>query len=145
MIVRKHEIKGIWEQQLNEVFTDTKKTDMALLFDIFSVIMFERLDESLGILYTIIDDHELFTKIVNNFSGMTIKIPERQEFADAVTLGMTYFYKEIKKMKWEDIKKELPYEDKLPLKTGKGLVKLNNTIKEKLNDILKEGNNGLNS
>lgn len=136
MTVRKDEVKSIWEQQLNNVFTESKHTDMDMLLNILSIVMFGKFDERVGKLYSIVNDIDLFTKIVNTFSGLEIKIPERQDFKDAITLGLSYYYREIKKMKWEDIKKELPYEDNLPLKTGKGLVKLNKSIKDKLSEIL---------
>lgn len=136
MKVRKDEVKSIWEQQLNEVFTEKKHTDMDLFLNILSIVMFEKFDERVGKLYSVVNDVDLFTTIINTFSGMDLKIPDRQEFKDAITLGLSYYYKEIKKMKWDEIKKELPYEENLPLKTGKSLVKLNNTIKDKLKELL---------
>lgn len=114
---------------------------MDMLLNILSIVMFDRFDESIGKMYATVNDIDLFSKIVNTFSGMTIKIPERQEFKDAITLGLSYYYREIKKMKWEDIKKELPYEDNLSIKTGRKLVKLNSSIKQKLDDLLKEETN----
>ena len=141
MSLRKVEIQSIWEQQLCDIFEQKTHSDMDMLLNILSIVMFDRFDESIGKMYATVNDIDLFSKIVNTFSGMTIKIPERQEFKDAITLGLSYYYREIKKMKWEDIKKELPYEDNLSIKTGRKLVKLNSSIKQKLDDLLKEETN----
>lgn len=135
---KRDEIKSIWESQLQTVFESQKHTEMDILLSILSIIMYDKFDDKIGKLYTTVNDIELFTKIINIFSGMTITVPNRDEFKDAISLALTYHYKNIKNMSWAEIKKELPYDSSLPLKTGKNIVKLNNTIKEKLEDILRE-------
>ncbi len=138
MSLKKAEIKSIWEQQLNDVFEIKDHSEMDLFLSIISIIMFDRFDESVGKLYATVNDPALFSKIINTFSGMTLKIPERQDFKDAITLGLSYYYKEFKNMKWDEIKKELPYDSSIPIKTGKKLVRLNENIKKKLEELLSE-------
>lgn len=141
MAIRKEEVKSIWETQLTDVFSDHTKQDMDILLSIISLVLYDRFDDNLGKLYTVVNDVDLFTSIINEFSGMTIQIPERIEFKNAISIALAYHYKEIKKMKWEDIKKELPFGEDIPLRTGKGISKLNKSIKEQLNTLM-EGKDG---
>jgi len=137
-IITKKEIKSHWENQINSIFEKQKNTDMDIFLSLVSLILYERFDDTIAELYSIINNTELFTEIINKFSGMTIKIPERDNFKTAISIALAYYYKHIKKMKWEDIKKELPYGDDIPLKTGKGIAKLQKVIKERLEELLKE-------
>jgi len=136
-MIQKKEIKSLWEEQLSSVF-ENKKTDMDMFLSILSIVVFDRFDENIGKLYSVVNDMEVFTKIINTFSGLTVKVPDRDEFKDAISIALAYHYKHIKNMTWDEIKKELPYETNLPLKTGKGISKLNNTIKEQLDLLLSE-------
>ena len=135
MNLQKHEVKSLWEQKLGDVFTDRKKEDMDIFLSILSIIMLEKFDENISKMYSTVNDINMFTTLINTFSGLTIKIPEREEFKNAVTVALSYYYKEVKKMKWSEIEKELPYEDNVSLKAGKGVAKLSKTIKESLNAL----------
>ncbi len=137
-LIYKKDIKSHWEHQINSIFTEHEKSDMDIFLSIVSLVLDERFDPNISELYSTVHNIELFTEIINKFSGMTIKIPERDEFKTAISIALAYHYKEIKKMKWDDIKKELPYGDDIPLKTGKGVAKLQKSIKKQLEQLLSE-------
>jgi len=109
---------------------------MDIFLSIVSLVLDQRFDPNISELYSTVHNIELFTEIINKFSGMTIKIPERDEFKTAISIALAYYYKEVKKMKWDDIKKELPYGDDIPLKTGKGIAKLQKSIRQQLELLL---------
>jgi hypothetical protein len=135
-MIYKQEIKSHWEQQINSIFCEKPKTDMDIFLSIVALVLDDRFDSNISELYSIIHNVELFTELINKFSGMTIKIPDRDEFKTALSIAVAYHYKEIKQMKWNDIKKELPYGDDIPLKAGKGVARLNKNIKEKLQELM---------
>lgn len=135
-MIYKEEIKSHWEHQINSIFEQKPKSDMDIFLSIVALVLDERFDKNISELYSTIHNVELFTEIINKFSGMTIKIPDRDEFKTALSIALAYHYKEIKKMKWEDIKKELPYGDDIPLKAGKGVAKLQKSIRKQLEQIL---------
>jgi hypothetical protein len=137
-MIYKHDIKSHWENQINSIFSDHPKTDMDIFLSVVSLVLDERFDQNISELYSTIHNVEMFTEIINKFSGMTIKIPDRDEFKTALSIALAYHYKEIKKMKWDDIKKELPYGDDIPLKTGKGIAKLQKSIRQQLEQLLQE-------
>lgn len=137
-IIQKHEIKNLWEEQLNEIFEKEKHTDMELFLNIIALMLHDRFDEQISKLYSTVSNVELFTKIINTFSGMTLQIPEREEFKETLSIALSYYYKKIKDMSWDDIKKELPFDDITTIKAGKGIAKLDKTIKERLNTLLEK-------
>lgn len=134
--IYKEDIKSHWESQINSMFAEHKKSDMDIFLSIVSLVLDQRFDPNISELYSTVHNIELFTEIINKFSGMTIKIPERDEFKTAISIALAYHYKEVKKMKWDDIKKELPYGDDIPLKTGKGIAKLKKSIRQQLELLL---------
>ena len=137
-MIYKKDIKSHWEQQITSIFNEKPKTDMDIFLSVVSLVMSERFDVNIAELYSTIHNIEVFTEIINKFSGMTIKIPDRDEFKTAISIALAYHYKEVKQMKWDEIKKELPYGDDIPLKAGKGVAKLSKAIKQQISDILKE-------
>ncbi len=137
-MIYKQEIKSHWEHQITSVFEEKPKTDMEIFLAIISLVMTDRFDGSIAELYSLVHNIQTFTEIINKFSGMTIKIPDREEFKTAITIAQSFYYKEVKKMKWDAIKKELPYGDDIPLRAGKGVAKLSKDIKKQILQLLTE-------
>jgi|WetSurMetagenome_2_1015567.scaffolds.fasta_scaffold06330_13 hypothetical protein len=133
---KKEYIKNLWESQLQEIFSMTEKTNMESFISILSMIMYEKFDEKIANLYAIVNNLDLFTSIVNTFSGVTLVFPDREKFKESIVLALSYYYKEVKGMDWEYIKKELPFDDILLLKAGKNLNKLNKLIKKRIKQLL---------
>jgi len=128
-------LKGIWESQLEDIFSKAEVNHMAEFLSIVAMIMYDRFDEGVSSLYLAVEDIEVFAKIINRLSGLTITIPEREDFKDSLQIALAYYYKEVKGKDWSEIKKLFPKEENITLKAGKGIVKLNQTIKDSLDKV----------
>ena len=128
-------MQNLWEENLYKAFEETTKTDAEMLLNILTIVVFNRFGNDLGQLYRIIG-MEKFSKITEIFSNKTLRFPESEDLRQALVLALTYYYKNIKGMNWEEIQKQLPYERDLPLHMGKRLVSLDKTIKSQLEGLL---------
>lgn len=130
-------MNNLWEESLFKAFEETTKTDTEILLNILTIVVFNRFGNDLGTLYRIVG-MENFSKITEIFSSKTVRFPEVEELRQALTLALTYYYKNIKHLSWSEIQKQLPYERDLPLHMGKRLVSLDKTIKNQLEGLLKK-------
>jgi hypothetical protein len=133
---RKKEIRSLWEEDLERAFDKTNKTDSQLFMDILTIVVFNRFNGNIGKLYKIINNMEMFTTIIETFSDLSLRFPDSKEFKDSITLAIVYYYREVQKLPWEQVQKELPYEKDLPLRFGKKVVNVNNDIKKYLDNLL---------
>lgn len=58
-------------------------------------------------LYKILDDTNLFLKVISRFEGRTVKFPTVKEIEDSLTTALVYYYRE-QGMSWSEIKTILP-------------------------------------
>lgn len=123
-------------EQLDNLFQKHVKSNSEILMNILTLVIFDRFHDDIGKFYKIVGT-DIFSKLLNDFSDRSIRIPNKEEFLDAMTLAIIFYYKEMKNMPWIEIQKQFPYEKNLPLKYGKRLAKLSRTIKSKLNDLFK--------
>ena len=126
---------NLWEESLSKAFEETTKTDAELLLNILTIVVFNRFGNDLGHIYKIVG-MENFSKITEIFSNKTVRFPDSEELRQALVLALTYYYKTIKNMTWEEVQKQLPYEPDLPLHMGKRLASLDRTIKGQLDNLL---------
>jgi len=136
----KKETISIWEEQIDDLFKGKKQSEMVEFLSLLSIIMVDKYDERLIALYEIINNIDIFSTIINDFSGLTIKIPTKEDFTDTLLIALSYYYKEVKGMSWKDIQKELPYEDNIALKASKGIIKIKKELRDQLKIILEEPN-----
>jgi hypothetical protein len=136
MPVKKNDIKNLWEDQLTSIFEEQKADGMEEFLSILSVIMNVKFDDNVARLYAEINDIEMFTRIINLFSGMKVEFPDRDNFKKATILALTYFYKEVKGLKWKDIKKEFPNDETFTMRVGKSVARLNDKIRLQLESLL---------
>lgn len=129
-------MNNLWEENLRSAFEETVKTDAEILLNILNIVVFNRFGSDLGYLYKVIG-MEKFAKITETFSNKTIRFPEADDLRQALVLALSYYYKNIKRMSWEDVQRQLPYEHDLPLHMGKRIASLDRTIKSQLDDLLK--------
>ena len=144
-VVTKEEVKTVWMDQIDSLFVETKPTDMHSFLSILTIMMTDKYDEKLVALYDIVNNVELFSTIIDTFSGMSIEIPTKDDFMNTLQIALAYYYREIKKMSWDKIQKEIPYEDNIALKTSKSIVHINKEIKNQLNSVLKEASKDKNN
>jgi len=126
--------KDVWINQIDDLFSKDEPEDYEIFLNIISIALYGKENPTLGTLYKEVGLENL-GKIVTRFSGKTITIPDKFEFRDLIIASTCYFLKEIKHMDWDQIKKELPYQDISSIKYGKQIVKLNNKISDELLDL----------
>lgn len=130
--------KLIWEEELDKLFQNIKKSESDLLADILTIVVFNRFNARIGRLYRIVGDNDKFIQILKEFSCDTIKFPDVKEFKDALLLALIYYYKNIKFMSWKEIQAIFKYEKDIPIHYGKKLSCIDGTIKKQLATLLKE-------
>lgn len=128
-------MNNLWEENLFNAFKETTKTDAEILLSILTIVVFNRFGNDLGHLYKIVG-MENFSKITEIFSNKTLRFPDSEELRQALVLALSYYYKNIKGMTWEEVQRQLPYEPDLPLHMGKRLVSLDKTIRNQLDSLL---------
>ena len=134
----KKEIKSLWEQNLKEAFTETEKTNSEILMNILSIVVFDRFDSNIGRIYKVVGGIDKFSELIDALSDQTIRFPNAKEFREALTLALSYYYREVRGMSWEDIQKELPYERDVGLHNGKKIASLDRNIKKQLDSLWKK-------
>ena len=136
-MIRKDQIRTLWDEKMNEIFQDTEQEDMDSFLQILSMVIYEKGNPLVSRLYKTVD-LDTFTRIINEFSGTTITIPKRHDFREAIITALSFYYKNIKHMDWKEIKQSLDFDDFAPLRTGRKLAKLDKIIKENILKMLEE-------
>ena len=105
---------------------------------LLKIILFENFGEKVEILYSIIDDNDKFSQILNAFGGMCIDFPTVEEFKSSVTLSLVFYYKEVMHFSWKKIEEMIPYERDISLRYGSKIKTLQKSIKKQLTKKSKE-------
>lgn len=135
------ELKSLWEENLKDAFTETEKTNSEILMNILSIVVFDRFDSNIGRIYKVCGGIDKFSELIEALSDQTIRFPNAKEFREALTLALSYYYREVKGMSWEDVQKELPYERDVGLHNGKKIALLDRHIKKQLDSLWKKDKN----
>lgn len=128
--------KKEWESSLKEVYasTDSYNKDIKTLLEIIIYVFF---GEKIGRLYKIIDNQELFSKLIEEFSNNEIQFPSKEEFTESIMVAIVYYYKEVLGFNWDKIQELLPYESDVGLRYQRKINKLGDNIKKRLKQIEK--------
>ena len=70
---------------------------------LLKIILFENFGEKVEILYSIVDDNDKFSQMLNAFGGMCIDFPTVEEFKSSVILSLVFYYKEVMHFSWKKI------------------------------------------
>jgi hypothetical protein len=132
----KKDIKSQWESQMETILKPPKNTDMESFLSLIAIAMNNRHDKNIAKMYNIVHNIEIFSDIMNAFSGMTVTFPNREDFKETILLGLSYYYKEMKGMNWDQIKKEMPFDNILPIKAERALLKLEKSIKSSIEELM---------
>ena len=100
---------------------------------LLKLILFENFGEKVEILYSIVDDNDKFSQILNAFGGFCVDFPTVEEFKSSVTLSLVFYYKEILHYSWKKIEEMIPYERDISLRYGSRIKTLSKAIKRQLN------------
>ena len=80
---------------------------------------------------------EGFTNLVSLIDGRTINLPTKEDFKDSVITVLCYYYRNVKKLEWDDIKILLGITDINTIKQGIHSSQFESFIKELINKRIK--------
>lgn len=93
-------------------------------------------NEDIKNLYTIVDDMEVFLKIIARFSGRKVQFPTIKEMEEALTTALVYNYRE-QGMSWKEIQAIMPV-DFSPTGYSMKIKSLNSYILKSLKKVMEE-------
>jgi len=99
---------------------------------LLKIILFENFGDKVEILYSIVNDNDKFSQILNAFGGMCIDFPTVEEFKSSVILSLVFYYKEVMHFSWKKIEEMIPYERDISLIYGSKIKTLQKSIKRHL-------------
>lgn len=100
---------------------------------LLKLILFENFGEKIEILYSIVNDNDKFSQILNAFGGLSVDFPTVEEFKFSVTLSLVFYYKEVMHYSWKKIEEMIPHERDISLRYGSRIKTLSKAIKRQLN------------
>ena len=100
---------------------------------LLKLILFENFGEKIEILYSIVNDNDKFSQILNVFGGLSVDFPTVEEFKFSVTLSLVFSYKEVLHYSWKKIEEMIPHERDISLRYGSRIKTLSKAIKRQLN------------
>lgn len=126
--------KKEWSENLKSAYNsaDSLSKEIKTLLEIIIYVSF---GEKIGRLYKIINDNDLFSKIIEEFGNNEIEFPSKEDFTESIMTAIVYYYKEILGYNWEQIEKLLPYERDMGLRYNRRIDKLGDKIKKRLKQI----------
>lgn len=125
------------EERLKEEYTEIDES-ISNVTSLLKLILFENFGEKIEILYSIVDDNDKFSQILNIFGGLSVNFPTVEEFKSSVTLSLVFYYKEIMHYSWKKIEEMIPYERDISLRYGSKIKTLSKSIKKQLTKKTKE-------
>lgn len=128
-----------WKQELDLAYNECDDLSKEIK-TLMEIIIYTSFGEKIGRLYKIINDSELFSKLINEFEKSEIIFPSKDEFVECVMTSVIYYYKEVLGFDWDKIQKMLPYENDIRLRYTRKIKKLENKIKIKLQCFEKNKN-----
>lgn len=128
--------KEVWEKQLTEIFTKKQPTEMEQIINIASMILYvNETNKDMGALYSKVG-LEAFTQTIELFSGRTVRFMKKENLREYLLLAVCYYYREFKKLDWNEIQKILPY-DINTVSIGIKIKNLSKNIKKELDNYFK--------
>ena len=100
---------------------------------LLKLILFENFGEKIEILYSIVNENDKFSLILNSFGGLNVDFPTVEEFKFSVTLSLVFYYKEVMHYSWKKIEEMIPHERDISLRYGSRIKTLSKAIKRQLN------------
>jgi len=124
------------EYRIDELFKKKESKEIDMILDCINIILNSNYSNDITRLYNLID-LKSFVKIITLFDGKNISIPKKSDFREVIILALCYYYKEIKQMNWNDIKKQFTFEIS-PIKYGLRIKSINKYLKKQLDIVFKE-------
>ncbi len=131
--------KEVFEEQLNDLFSESKETETDQVISVFSLILSAEKEynkKDFVELYHLVG-LETFVSVVSLFEKRTITFPSVEKIREDIILAIVFYYKEIRNYTWKEIKEILPFEFS-SISYSFRLKKLDSFIIEKMKEILKK-------
>lgn len=130
----KHE--KVLDKQIQDMFSNSPESKLEILMKLVSFCIYENNTNSdLASLYKILDQ-ENFIKVLTLFSERTIKFPPKNEVRDYFIVALIYYYREILKLEWSQIKGKFNFEINSTSYSTK-VKRLKNFISQRTEEALK--------
>lgn len=130
--------KNILEMRLNETL---KKEEESIITDLVKISLLRTAakDEDLLIFTEIYNllGLEKFSELISLIDGKEIKFPARDDFKESIITVLCYYYRNVEKKDWDDIKSLLGIPELNTIRYGIKASQLEAFIKEIINKRLK--------
>jgi len=130
---------SLWEKRVKDKFESTQKSDKEhILWEIVSLLIYQNSkDTTLVEVFKIFDDKNDFVKLISLLNGRKFNSPTKKQLEENLLLAIFYYEKEIEGKTWEEIKENMEF-DFSAVKYGIRIKNLNNWMKQKINEIVKD-------
>ena len=128
----------ILEQRINEALG---KGEESIVSDLIKLILMEKASKDRDCLidtevYNLLG-LEKFSELVSLIDGRTLHLPTKEELRDTVITVLCYYYRNVKKMEWVDIKEKLGIQDINAVRQGIRSSQFESYLKELVEKRLK--------
>lgn len=127
--------KSVFQQKLKEnLRTRESKT---IVHDLIKLHLYKNADRDesqlfLVELYNYLGSPEKFIDFMDHFAGRKVSIPTKDDFKDTLLISMCYYYREVEKKSWDEVRGLLNIPDLNGVKYGVKLGQLNDFINQQL-------------
>jgi len=133
------ESSDVFEEKIKQIFSKKKTKEIDLILQALSIVIYSTQNNTDIIeMYNLLDLND-FIKLITLFDGRVIKFPTKKQLRNSLMLAILYYYREIEGKSWDEIQKEFPF-DISSISYGIQIKNLNNFIKQKIYEILKDVN-----
>lgn len=80
---------------------------------------------------------EKFTEVISLLDGRPLTLPSKEEMKDVIVTVLCYYYRNVKKLEWSEIKEKLGIQDINTIKQGIRSSKFESYLKELVEKRLK--------
>ena len=129
---------NILEQRINEALG---KGEESIVSDLIKLSLMKKASkDSDCLIYTEVYNLlglEKFSELVSLIDGRTLPLPTKEELRDTVITVLCYYYRNVKKMEWVDIKEKLGIQDINAVRQGIRSSQFESYLKELVEKRLK--------
>jgi len=131
---------SVLEKQIRSAFKPVADSQQSDLFRSIALVFYH--NEKLS---DIFDAYKLlgvenFVRLIHLFDGRTVRFPTSTELKDAIILSLSFYYREIEKLTWEEVHDRIPFKFS-SLTVSYKIKSLNSAIKAELKEIFSQGMN----
>ena len=126
--------ENIWQKKYANVFKNNTKSQTHVILDVVNLIIHNENNYDLSRLYDRVG-LETFIKVIELFDGRAVRFPKKDDFRNTLLLALCYYYHEIEKKNWDEVKELVPF-DINPVSMGIRIGHLNRQLRSKVDTLL---------